>query len=135
MKNYQALSQFISARNNCSESANTIWLEHWEERIKYFIEKLPSGSGIDSHWNLLYNNPEKIVLANSYHCMDDVGYYDGWIDFKVRITPSLLFDMRLEVIGNFSQRHNKYRNVKNYIEQALYEFFSEEYQDTAGTGN
>ena len=47
------------------------------------------GSGIDADWH--FATPQKngkLALTNSWHYMNDGGYYDGWIDFTVKVAPS-----------------------------------------------
>jgi hypothetical protein len=45
---------------------------------------LPHGSGIDSDYNI-EDKKDKYIIYNSYHYMNDVGIYMGWIDFKLII--------------------------------------------------
>ena len=49
------------------------------------INALPHGSGIDSDWSIERLNNGHIKAHNSYHGMNDGGYYDGWQDFYVKI--------------------------------------------------
>ena len=43
---------------------------------------LPHGSGIDVDYNI-ENKKDKYIIHNSYHYMNDVGFYMGWIDYKI----------------------------------------------------
>lgn len=52
-----------------------------EENLKEF---LPHGSGIDLDWDI-EDKGKYYKCINSYHYMDEYGYYDGWIDFSVII--------------------------------------------------
>lgn len=47
-------------------------------------EALPHGSGINGDWEIEYRK-NYIIARNSYHCMDENGFYDGWQDFSVVI--------------------------------------------------
>lgn len=48
------------------------------------IEKvLPHGSGIDCTWVISEQKNGKIMAKNYFHAMNDGGYYDGYMDFKV----------------------------------------------------
>lgn len=55
-------------------------------------EFLPSGSGFDAPITLEYSINkhfcEKYKLTVPYHCMDDNGFYDGWVEVEYTITPS-----------------------------------------------
>lgn len=76
---------------------------------------LPSGSGVDVGCNINITKHNKIVILSGWHIMNDGGYYDGWIDFRVVVTPS--FDnFDLNIIGNFG----KHQDLKDY----LYELFN-----------
>ena len=49
--------------------------------IKIFCEIL-HGSGIDYDWSII-ETKKSITCFNSYHAMNDMGYYDRIIDFKI----------------------------------------------------
>lgn len=60
--------------------------EDQEKGLKYFFENLSHGSGIDCDWTgYTTKNGDYVYITNSYHCMDDVGYYDGYQDFSIVI--------------------------------------------------
>lgn len=98
---YREIAARIQARENCRrmnppnsewEDRHGVWLEYVEKNI------LPSGSGIDCGTTISEDEskPGKIVLLLSYHHMNDGGYYDGWTEHKVIITPSFDgIDMRI----------------------------------------
>ena len=44
------------------------------------LNELPHGSGIDCDWHIEIKK-DKIYLINSYHYMNEFGYYMGYIDF------------------------------------------------------
>ena len=54
------------------------WLE--------LMEDLPHGSGIDCEWLVDFKSDGLPVFHNSWHGMNNDGYYDGYADFSVRIT-------------------------------------------------
>jgi len=121
LKLYTELASRITARNNAYAAGNDWWRKH-QEVIDQLIDMLPHGSGIDGKTELLldeckpYDKPVKrIVIASSYHAMNDDGYYDGWYDFKLIITPS--FDgIDMKVTGKFG----KYSDVKDYLWETFY---------------
>ena len=116
MKTYQRIAQLLQARQNCQESLNTEWFIKHTDSIEEIVKNnLPSGSGIDAGVILDFDesNPEKIVLLTSYHHMNENGYYDGWSDHKVIVTPSLAFGVNMKITG---------RN-RNGIKEYLYDVF------------
>jgi len=48
---------------------------------------------------MLFSTPEHLVFHCSYHHMNENGYYDGWTDHIVHVTPSLIHGFRLRITG------------------------------------
>lgn len=115
MKWYEDMSRTIEAYQNCLKSNNTDWEEKHEEHIQELINKLPHGSGIDGKWVINYDKYEVIELGNFYHAMDENGFYVGYIDFTVKIVPSLAFGCKIKIIGNFGKR----QDIKEYLRDIL----------------
>ncbi len=54
--------------------------------LEDFVENLPHGSGINCEWaGHMPDNGKYVYFRNSYHCMDENGFYDGYQDFTFRI--------------------------------------------------
>lgn len=68
--------------------SNTQWQKVEEHSSdKYYLRAtLPHGSGIDSDWHFSYSG-NRIIASNSYHVMDCMGSYSGWVDFSVYLYP------------------------------------------------
>lgn len=85
------IANLCQARHNCIERGNTEWQSKHVQRLAE-IEKalLPSGSGIDSGTKIDYeaSNQDKVVLNASFHHMNDGGYYDGWTEHVITVTPA-----------------------------------------------
>ena len=57
---------------------------------------LPHGSGIDSDYTIEENKDKtKYIIYNSFHYMDEYGYYRGWIDFKLTVPKQKPIDFKL----------------------------------------
>jgi len=84
------LAESIAARANCLQSNNAEWLDRHTARIDALAQFLPSGSGIDSGTSvdLDRSHADRLVLVTSFHHMNSVGYYDGWTDHAVYVTPT-----------------------------------------------
>ncbi len=116
------LSAAIEARKNCAGSENGTfdsqgkqdWFEKWNERIAQLVDFLPSGCGWDcgTKIDLDSSHGEKIVLYGSFHHMNDGGYYDGWTEHTITVTPGFR-SLNLRISG---------RN-RNDIKDYLYETF------------
>ena len=125
MKLYKYLAKNINWYNGIRQGntkndkiIETKYIDQAFDNIKNAIDMLPHGSGIDGTNTIDFDksNDSKIIIQSSYHCMDEYGGYDGWIDFSVIITPSLENDFDLYIVGYFSDRHSKYAHVKDYLE-------------------
>lgn len=121
---YNHIASAIDARKRCSENGNNEWFSRWEDKLDD-IERyhLPSGSGIDSGCKLdiNVNNTDKITIHSSYHVMNENGYYDGWIDFRVVVKPSLIHEIELNIIGQFG----KNQDIKDYLGDIFYTALTE----------
>jgi len=68
-----------------------VWEDTHEATIAHLVDDLmPSGSGFDNgtRIDLDRSHAEKLVFTTSYHHMNDGGYYDGWTDHVITVTPS-----------------------------------------------
>ena len=128
---YSELASLIDARQRCMlPSANESQHEHasvHEDTILRLVKDfMPSGSGFDSGTkiDLDASHANKLVFTTSYHHMNDGGYYDGWTDHTVTITPSLVNDFDLRISGR-----NR-NDIKDYMYQTFDQALNEdcEYQ-------
>jgi hypothetical protein len=101
---------------NCIASHNDEWREKHGERIADLLDEMPSGSGIDcgTKIDLDASTAEKLVFDVAYHHMNDGGYYDGWTQHTVIVTPSLAFGFTLRITGR----------DRNGIKEYIAEMFS-----------
>src|SRR5690348_16396792 len=88
---YSELAGAVQARRNCEQSGNTEWFDKHSLTIKRLVaDFMPSGSGWDSgtHIDLDLSHAEKLVFYGEFHHMNDAGYYDGWTNHTITVTPS-----------------------------------------------
>ena len=123
MKTYKKIAQTYSAYLSSIKSNSTEWIEKHEEAIEKLVkEKFPHGSGFDQGTKFSFEEStrEKLVFITAYHHMNEAGFYDGWTEHKVIVTPSLGSDYYMKVTG-------KDRNqVKDYIGDRFYHALDEE---------
>lgn len=112
----EILASRIKARQNCAESQNAEWYEKHSEVIDKITKMLPSGSGLDngSVIDKTSSNDKKIIIRTSFHHMDENGFYDGWTDHCLTITPTFA-GIDIKVSG--SNRND----IKEYIADCFYE--------------
>lgn len=99
---------------------NNEWLDRHETTLDQIEEMLPSGSGIDCGTKIDRDKTtgSKIVLTMSYHHMNDNGFYVGWTDHTITITPS--FDGIDVAIGGRNRN-----NIKDYLHEVYYHALSD----------
>ena len=72
-----------------------------EEKLNELIDLLPSGSGIDAgikfDWDK--STKDKLIFNFGFHHMNETGYYDGWTEHQIIITPSLADKFNLKITG------------------------------------
>ena len=125
-KIYKRLAKMANSRLRCLNSTKFPQeIENYENEINNIMKNvLPHGSGIDNgcSFNFEKSRNNRLVINSAYHCMNENGYYDGWVDFIVVLTPSLEMDYELQIKGNFG----KYSHVKDYLYQIFGDSFDQE---------
>lgn len=116
------------------KSAHQIQYEH-EQKLKaekeikdkqddaeqILLNKLPHGSGINGKWEFEWLKNGNVKAKNSFHCMNDGGYYDGYAEFTVIIPPQDHTDFHLVFNGRQGQNKNRQYMLRDYLESTLYE--------------
>ena len=100
-----------------------------EKKLK---EILPHGSGIDCTWEI-EDKGKYFKASNSYHCMNETGYYVGYADFSLIIPKKDWKNFRLHFHGNYSHYLNYRFMLRNYLEDsfvfALLDFTRKHYRE------
>lgn len=126
----ESISCTLQAIHNCEishdkakESNDEPMCQHWAEWCDRHAEKiesicknqLPHGSGFDSGTKFDFDasKPDRLVFHADFHHMDDGGYYCGWSEHQVIVTPSLAFGFNIRITGV-----NR-RDIKEYIAETF----------------
>lgn len=84
------------------------------------LEMLPHGSGINCDWRFWWLKNNSLVCSNSYHCMNEHGYYDGYADFSIKISPlKSLHSFKLQFHGKTAHAKNKQYQLREYLEDTI----------------
>jgi hypothetical protein len=121
-KVYQKIASTFNAYQNCIVSGNQEWKDRHEKTINDIMENnLPNGYGFDIGISFDFENSKdnKLIMLSSYHLMNDNGMYDGWIDFKIIVKPSLAFGFTIDIIGPFSRLRSCHYGLKDYIAEII----------------
>jgi hypothetical protein len=92
--------------------------------LNYIGDLLPTGSGIDSDWTIKFTSVTRIRCSNSYHCMNDAGYYDGWADFTLLVDIHDPNYFKIQFHGYSAQYKSKKYGLREYLTDLLGEVFS-----------
>lgn len=113
------LSKYIAAWHNCRKENNP-FEGYWHESIEAICANLPSGSGIDNgmKFNFEKSGENKLVFDFSFHHMNENGYYDGWTEHVLTVTPHFSYGFDLKISGRDKNE------VKDYLYQLFQEVFT-----------
>ena len=124
----QELAVAFDARERCNKTGNKEWEARWNERIAQLIDTLPQGSGFDTRYaegDVTMDKRGRLVIQTSFHHMNDGGYYDGWTEHTVTVSPA--FDgIDIKVSGRDRN------DIKNYIAEVFNDALMAEAPDMPG---
>lgn len=113
---YSELSSLITARRGCITHSNDEWIpKHTDKLLSLVRAYMPHGSGVDSgtQFDLDASHGEKLVFQMDFHHMDGNGYYDGWTEHQVIVTPSLAHHFHVRITGR-----NR-NDIKEYLREMV----------------
>lgn len=116
----QQFAAAFVAMGNCQRSGNE-WGARWESALDSLAaDHLPSGSGFDAGSRFIAeeSRPDRLIFATSFHHMNDSGFYDGWTEHRVIVTPEFA-GFGLKVTGRDK------RGIKDYIAESFHQALSE----------
>jgi hypothetical protein len=84
------ISGLIGAIHRCREDSNKEWEENHTQRLLQLVKDyMPGEPGFDSDTTIDIDksSKDKLVFYTSFHHMDENGFYDGWTEHTVTVTP------------------------------------------------
>ena len=110
---YKAIAREIAR----SRSNNPTHAELGAEALERLESHLPSGSGLDLGPRIDDRSRENhIVISHcDFHHMSEHGFYDGWTEHTVVITPSLAWGIDVRVTGRDRNE------IKEYIGEIFHD--------------
>ena len=83
---------------------------------KYVLRNLPHGSGIDAEWKYVIQQ-RCYRFENSFHVMNENGYYEGWQDFAL-IVPKSDWE-QATVVFPAPRNERRVRQIQGNLEEIL----------------
>ncbi len=121
MKTYQRIATLLGAIANCKTASNTVWQDRHEAALERLLKSLPTGSGINNGIHLdPLSTGEKLILHADFQHMSEHGFYTGWTQHKVIVTPSLVSGLNIKITGRDKN------NIKEYLGDLFYTELNEE---------
>lgn len=111
------------------ETVGKAWANDAQETLDYIqADILPSGSGFNSgcQIDLDESTAQRIVIRTSFHHMNETGYYSGWTDHRVTITPCLIWGHVLKISGKDKN------GIKEYIGDVFANCLQSEFEPKKG---
>lgn len=85
----------------------------WQPRLAQLMDLMPSGGGVDAGTRIVSVSEKRVVFWAAFHHMNDAGYYDGWTEHEIVVTPA--FDgFNIRVTGR-----NR-NDIKEYFASMFY---------------
>ena len=113
MRIYQKIAQLVSSAQHCNEEWANKAVEELEELV---LEYLPHGSGFDSgcEVDVDASKSNRVIIHTSFHHMSEYGFYTGWTEHDVIVTPSMTSGFDIRVTGR-----NTRDDIKSYIAETF----------------
>lgn len=121
MKLYVFIAQNLGRIERLRKDGRLDYVLKIKDDLEGFVRsRMPRGSGFDSGTTLDFDKstPDKLVFNTSFHHMNDGGFYDGWTEHQIIVTPSLEFDFHLRVTGRDRNQ------IKDYIAETVHHILS-----------
>ena len=99
---YSELAGMVDARKRSESKPESEWFGKGTDQIESLVKQhMPQGSGFDSGTTLDLDasHADKLVFRTAFHHMNENGYYDGWTEHTVTVTPSLQFRYHIRISG------------------------------------
>jgi hypothetical protein len=82
------------------------------------LTEVCSGSGIDCEWEIEEYH-DRIIAKNSYHGMNEHGYYDSWADFSLTVYFDGAPDWQVKFHGKGFRHKGWFCGLKDYLEDSF----------------
>lgn len=93
----------------------------------HLVANLPHGSGIDGVWNYERRTARRgqvsYRVSNSFHLMNDVGFYIGWVEFSFSVYSHFkhIYLGAIEFEAPFVAEIWEYtQNPQDYLDESIY---------------
>lgn len=127
IKRVVAIAKAVGCLQRCQANNNQEWATKHANALLELMASAPHGSGIDRGTRLSTEaNSEHLQFEVAYHHMNDGGYYDGWTEHVLHVTPSFEHGFICRFTG--SNRND----IKSYLSDVYNDWLGEEVYEWTG---
>lgn len=119
---YQAIASLRATIERCkATNPQHPFLPTHEKRLEKLLQLLPSGSGLDRGVQLIDDEckSNRLVFQADYHHMNENGFYDGWTEHRIVVTPSLEYGAVIRITGR--DRRDVKQSLHELFHQAMFQ--------------
>lgn len=131
---YTVIASLFNAWQHCQENGNQFAAKHEATIERIMKETAPHGSGFDNGTRFDFDASDygKLVFTFGYHHMDGGGYYCGWTEQTLTVTPSFIggFDFEIVMEGSPDDEEFYLEGFMEYINQTIDYWLSQEINET-----
>lgn len=121
---YHALTNVARTMKNPDALHSAV--DYQTQMMDTLTKLAPSGSGFDrgTQFNVTRSGDTRLVFNTAFHHMNEHGYYDGWTEHEVIVTPVLsISGISVRVTGKDKN------NIKEYIHDTFYNWLKSDCPD------
>lgn len=118
----------LQAMLNCESRDMKEAYSNHHANLQKICQNLPHGAGIDSTepeylhgLDVEKSTFDKLIINCSFHHMNDGGFYDGWTEHKIVVTPTFT---GIDVIVTGRDRND----IKEYLAEAYHTILSQPFK-------
>ncbi|MDD3263403.1 MAG: hypothetical protein PHT94_00745 [Candidatus Nanoarchaeia archaeon] len=97
-----------------------------DTKIEFLDFCLPHGSGFDIKHEIT-EQKKNFEIRSSFHCMDENGYYCGWVDFTAYLWKDIPSNKNKELTVYINGKYSNYLAdkyfLRNYIKEEIFNRF------------
>lgn len=119
IKLYTKLARIIEwQKRNAGNNVPAEIAERQDCAFDEIMDSAPSGSGIDCGTKFISYKNGKLKFQADFHHMNDGGFYDGWTEHVVTVSPCLAYGYEIKISGRDRNQ------IKDYLHDVYHHWLN-----------